>query len=443
MTDVIFSFDTEDYVNPKGADGILRTGRILREHGVKGCYNVVGWLAEALEKWGRTDVIEELRHHEIESHSLRHSYHPTICEYTDIEDYDEALALFKKNEQESMAMVRRVLGNENFYAFCPPGSSISYVAHYGYADLGVPVCDGDYVYDPVRGRSVNCCNVECLLYKYSCDLFIEWEKEDILQMMEKMAEWESCIVFHHPQKHVVTTFCDLQNFNGSNVEGEWILSDLLPEEKVAKFEENFRFFVEALQADPRFNIVTYKDIAEKYDASGRVIRKEDIPVLKAALEEDFFPVTVPDTYCLSDIFLACHDLLCGKEAHECGYVYGFLEAPYAVPQPVKVTAEEMRESAEKMDFDRFLPTEIEVNGKKLGPADWLRAALQILSGSEQAVVVPDRWQIDLNEFPHLRDLNLKGSWVHSPDFEDRWLSDRLRLQSWTIRLPKGSPRKIF
>ncbi|MBQ4050955.1 MAG: hypothetical protein IJD13_04940, partial [Oscillospiraceae bacterium] len=210
-----------------------------------------------------------------------------------------------------------------------------------------------------------------------------------------------------------------------------------------KFEENFRFFVEALQADPRFNIVTYKDIAEKYDASGRVIRKEDIPVLKAALEEDFFPVTVPDTYCLSDIFLACRDLLCGKEAHECGYVYGFLEAPYAVPQPVKVTAEEMRESAEKMDFDRFLPTVIEVGGKKLGPADWLRAALQILSGGEQAVVVPDRWQIDLNEFPHLRDLNLKCSWVHSPDFEDRWLSDRLRLQSWTIRLPKGSPRKIF
>ena len=76
MTDIIFSFDTEDYVNPKGADGILRVGRILREAGIKGCFNTVGWLAEALVRWGRQDVIEELRHHEIETHSLRHSHHP-------------------------------------------------------------------------------------------------------------------------------------------------------------------------------------------------------------------------------------------------------------------------------------------------------------------------------------------------------------------------------
>lgn len=443
VTNIIFSFDTEDYVNPKGADGILRTARILRENGIRGCYNVVGWLAEALEKWGRQDVIGELKYHEIESHSLRHSHHPTICEYTDIEDFDEAMALFTRQESETLSILRRVFGCDKVWAFCPPGDSISYVAHYGYAKLGVPVCDGDFIYDPVRGRIVTSCNVDSLVYQYTCDRFIDWEKEEILGMIEEMAGLENCILYHHPQKHVVTTFCDLQNFNGANIEGEWILSDLLPAEKTAKFEENFRFVVETLKSDPRFNIVTYGQLAEQNDPSGRVIRKADIPALKAALDEDFFPVTEPGSFCLSDIFLACRDLLTGAEAHECGFVYGFIDIPYAVPQPVKVTADELRESAAAMDVSRFLPAKIEVGGKTIGPADWLRAALTVLSGSEEAVVVPDRWQIDLNEFPRLRDLDLKGSWVHSPGLEDRWLSDRLRLQSWTIRLPKGTERYIF
>ena len=48
MTDVIFSFDTEDYVNACGADGILDVATVLRDAGHKGCFNIVGWLAERI-----------------------------------------------------------------------------------------------------------------------------------------------------------------------------------------------------------------------------------------------------------------------------------------------------------------------------------------------------------------------------------------------------------
>ena len=84
MTEIFFSFDTEDYVNPEGADGVLRSAKLLRSAGIKGCFCVVARMAEAFQKWGRTDVIEELRHHEINHHSLAHSYHPTINEYPSI-----------------------------------------------------------------------------------------------------------------------------------------------------------------------------------------------------------------------------------------------------------------------------------------------------------------------------------------------------------------------
>ena len=86
MTDVIFSFDTEDFVDRDGADAILRMANLLRSENVRGCFNVVGWVAEALRgEWNRPDVIEALKYHEIDSHSLSHSYHPTINQYPDIQ----------------------------------------------------------------------------------------------------------------------------------------------------------------------------------------------------------------------------------------------------------------------------------------------------------------------------------------------------------------------
>ena len=83
-----------------------------------------------------------------------------------------------------------------------------------------------------------------------------------------------------------------------------------------------------------------------------------------------------------------------------------------------------------------------VGDKILGTADWLRAAIEIVLGAESTVVVPDVWQIDLNEFPALRDLkyNTKLWPIFNPDLKDNYLSDRERLQSWTIRLPKDTKR---
>jgi len=442
MTNIVISFDTEDYVNPAGADGILDMATILREENVRGCFNLVAWTAQALVKWGRQDVIEALRFHEIETHTLRHTYHPTICEYTDIEDFDEAMALFRKNEDEALRIMREIVGNDKFYAFCPPGDSISYVAHYASADMGIPINDGDFIYDAVKGRPVSCCNQDCYEYTFGFDGFLSCEKEDIRAQLDKLAVYDNCIAYHHPQMHRITQFTDKLNFRGGNIEGEWVLSELQPPELVEKYKDNFRFFIRLLKEDPRFTIVTYRELAEKYGGT-RTVSVSDIPALKAAIDEDLFPVTLPESLSLSDMMLACRDFLLGEKIHTCGKVYGFLHTPYAISQPVTVTADELSESAAQIKDGTFLPVELNVGDKKLGPADWLRAALSVLNGAETTTVVPDKWQIDLNEFPRLRDCNLRGTWMHADTLEDKYLSDRLRLQAWTIRLPKGTYRRIF
>ena len=47
-TELIFSFDTEDFTSNTAADAILTEAEILREEGVRGCFCLVGFLADQL-----------------------------------------------------------------------------------------------------------------------------------------------------------------------------------------------------------------------------------------------------------------------------------------------------------------------------------------------------------------------------------------------------------
>ena len=163
------------------------------------------------------------------------------------------------------------------------------------------------------------------------------------------------------------------------------------------------------------------------------------------INEYFFPVTTPNSYCIADIFLACRSLLLGKESHVCGKVYGFLSEPYTASEQITLTYEDAVKIANSIDPDSFLPTEFLVNGKKIGPRDLLDAFLTfLLDGANEYTVKPNQpWQIDLDQFPSLRDLNYRHSWIHADTLNDDYLSNRLRYQAWTVRLPKDTKRMIF
>ena len=122
MTDIIFSFDTEDFTSCEAADAVYREAEILREEGVKGGFCVVGLLASQLENWGRKDVLDALKHHEICNHSYGHTLHPTINEYTDIEDFDAAYNEVIRQETESVRLINHATGNQPIYGACPPGN---------------------------------------------------------------------------------------------------------------------------------------------------------------------------------------------------------------------------------------------------------------------------------------------------------------------------------
>lgn len=448
MTNVIFSFDTEDIINERGADGILRCARILREEGVRGCFNIIGLLPEALMSWGRDDIVKELLWHEIDFHSHSHSIHPTINEYTDKENYYEALDAFLNDESAGIKKVKDFFKRDFLPAACIPGNSTSYVAHYGYEKLGFKFFSGDTIYDKINYRPVYNCNTVSLHYAKSLDgVLFKLKPDEIADYVNETArEKHTMIFYHHPQRAFCKSFWDADNYNKKNTPKEdWIKSEIHDPKDTERFYENFRALACALRDDPSFHILTYSELAEKIQENERVITLSDLPEIRKQLNNAFFPVTTPGSYCIADILQACCSFLLGKDKHICGKVYGFLSEPYASSKPFTISRADAIKIAEEINFNDFLPEKFNTQHSTIGPRELLDAMLIfLLDGVDVYTITPNKpWQIDLNQFPTLRDLNYKDSWIHSDTLNDDYLSERLRYQSWTIRLPKGTQRFIF
>lgn len=445
MTDIIFSFDTEDFTSCPAADAILREAEILREEDIRGCFCMVGLLAGQLENWKRDDVLEALKHHEIATHSYGHTLHPLINEYTDIEDFEAARAEVFRQETEAIRLIRHATGADTIYAACPPGNQKSYVAMYTYADMGIPIY-ADTVCDTPDGRGVYYCNIFHVRYTCSFEKKLMREDEqgknaaceldDMQKLLDELAQKKRAIIFTHPNVAMFSEFWDAVNYHKVNScpFGQWKECRRRPEEETEAFYQKIRMLVKLIKQDKRFRITTYSELAAELKMEGeRVVSQADIPLLRKSLEENFFPVTEPCSLSIADMFLACRDLLVGKTEHVCGKVYGFLERPAAISEQVILSAEAIKESAEQMDTGGFLPHAISVGDCVIGPGDWLRAAMGVLCGGKEIALTPGPQLPSLDQLPQLRECSFKGQWQQSDEFEDKYLSERLRLQAWTMR----------
>ena len=261
-------------------------------------------------------------------------------------------------------------------------------------------------------------------------------KEGMERLLDSLAGYKRVILYTHPNIAMYTDFWDNVNYYKENKceFGNWKEAPRRPLEETERFYENMRSLIRMIKGDSRFNITSYSEVAEMLSREPkRVISKEDIPAIRESLKKNFAPISAPVSLSVSDIFLACRKMLLGADSHVCEKVYGFLEAPYGVSAPVTLSMQDIIASAKTMSTEGFLPTKITVGKVDIGPADWLRAALDVLSGSETVTVSPDVQLPSLEVLPMLKNLSFKGQWVQSDSFEDKYLSDRLRYQAWTMR----------
>lgn len=436
MTDILFCFDTEDFTSCRAADAILRNAKLLEKHGIRGNFCVVGLVAKQLLNWKRFDVIDALKYHEIATHSYGHSLHPTINEYTDKEDFLKAYGEFMFQETKAADEIRAVTGAEKLCAAVPPGNSKSYVAMYGYADMGIPAYCDTFA-DTADGAGVFFCNALHMEYFISLEELFYSHRHTQEEIIELLAKRKKAIIYNHPNIALFSEFWDKLNYDGENFSrfGDWKAAPARPAEDAERFYSDFDSLVRALKNDGRFRFRTVSEVvSEKNPAAERTVTRDMLHEIRANLEERFYPMTKPLSLCISDVFLAVTEFLKGRDVYRAGKVYGFLEKPRGITEKVRVSADALVKAAENLDTSGFLPPEIDV-GVKIGPADYLYVGLALLcgDGGNSILLTPRPQQISLDEFPAIRDCSFRNTWIHSKSFRDAYLSERLRLQAWTLR----------
>ncbi len=443
-TEVYFSFDTEDFTHEKAWDAQRREAELLERYGIRGNFNIVGYVAREWLSHGRYDVPAAISRHDVSFHSLRHSYHPTINEYTDVESYGAARDELLRQECQGMGMVKAATGVRSFVAACPPGNSLSYVAMYEYAKLGIPLYVGS-VFEFADGSSVYMCNALHTNYDFMLEhrflpgAYREAENYDLNEFLDAAARKKRVVFYTHPTRAYYRKFWDLVSYRGENTYefGKWGPTPENTPEQTAEFFRRFEEFICAIRSDGRFEIKEMRGLAEKakLETSRRVVRYADLPYIRDALHERLWAVRLPSgTLSLTDCFAAAAHFCRSRDDYIPGPVRGFLSSPRGITKPLTLDRDEVIALA-GYEPDSFLPPSFMTSRGEIGPADMLFAMLDAATGAPAVVLEPREQMPELSGgYASLCDLHMSGdSWVHSPDFRDAYISDRLRLQSWTIR----------
>jgi len=435
MTEVMFFFDTEDFTSNRSADAIKDLADICTNEGITGHFAIVGLLAKQLKEWDRNDVIASLKPHVIGTHTYGHSLHPNICELSDFEDFDIAYNNVAEYEDKGIEYINEVLKPESIMFACPPGNSKSYVAMYYYADKNIPFyCDTIIADD--RNSSLFYCNQEHIAYICSLEqMFFSETKADVCELLNDLAENKDRVIFYaHPNMIVKTQFWDKLNYDKENLReyGNWIEAPDRAVEQTEEFYNDFSNLIRAIKKDNRFKIVNLNEILAGRQARTK-ITLDMISAIKEKLLENFNFIKEP-SLSIADVFCAAVSFLRGKTEYEPEKVYGFLEKPIGIQNICSVKREDIVKASMEIDISKFLPSQITVGSYKIGPADFLFAALEVLTTDKEEINLYPRNQ--LNDVSFLKDLNqfkLKGTWTHSEKLEDNYLSDRVKLQCWTLR----------
>lgn len=439
MTKVIFSFDTENYIDPAADEGVLRLARTLEEEGVRGCFCVVGELAATWRRRNRRDVLEALRPHEVDAHSWRHTWHPNIAEYSENPDWHASLARFLREERYAIDLVMDVCQRDRIWAAIKPGNSLSAQGIYGYTLLGAPIF-GDGILDARKGRGMWFCNALNLTYDFNLENpLTDRGLQPYRERLNEWATWERLILYAHPCKTVLAEFWDGVNLREGNPPwGQWAPAQPRPRAVVEKLFADLRALIRMLKEHGGFEFETYEDVWRQHRQEvRRELDKERLLRLLRGVRERFTwqaDPTTGETYTPAELFAAAVAALAGRDDPWGAWgVMGPVYEPKGIAEPLSLAAEEVRAAARRLEPITYVPATIEVGRVTLGPADMLCAMAQVLDGAPEVRLAPQPQLPEAVHWPQLDTWNTAAGWLHPRGWTSMWVDNRLRWQSWTVR----------
>jgi len=310
MTDIVLSFDSEDYLTPQAADAELWWAENLTSRGLRGSWQLVGELIRSLHARGRQDVIAALSRHEIGFHSNYHSLPPTIPEVVEGMSLAEALEYIYKNEASGLKSLAETFARWPV-SYCSPGDSWTPATLLAMARLGIKVFCNDKLAD-FENKPYWYCGL--LVTSYSLD-FQEYYEDGVFEPGRFARDFEALkaktpadgviVIYTHPTRLVTSRFWDEPFADGRRVAiADAPPAPLRPADEIRRNQQRCADMLDWLVArkDLRF-----KDFAEVYHERAASARSLDKLLLESGLppgREGELPLreSGPDAYMPSQVF---------------------------------------------------------------------------------------------------------------------------------------------
>ena len=405
---MVFSFDTEDYVDPVSNDALLRLAEIHTRYNVPACFGIVGEKARFLRTCGRRDVIEAVARHEVGYHSDHHFMLPDydyeqefVPEYVELQPWDRAVARLLSEEARGVHDVAEVFGRQ----------PVTYLRNYGdwapqylctFARLGVPI----YAYGP-RFHTEDCtpiwyCNQLVvanprLMYENNLhreDLTpqekLEAHKRNLIGHLEKGTPRFGLVT--HPTRFISDIWWEQPNWMDridAPPRGQWEIPPRFAREKIESLLWIAEEFVKFVSEMEDVETLTFSDFLEDYPAGRLWLSREEIAQLAAGLKDrPVYRCLGTEAFSPAEMFAAFAFALSEPEVHDIPlrHVIGPTEEPADTPSGCRVSRGDFLNACRTaeifmQDRDR-VPHVVEMGGARVGPGGFLLAMARAIREPE-------------------------------------------------------------
>lgn len=304
MTDVIISFDSEDYLTPEAADAELWWADALSQRGIRGCFQLVGEMVRSLQRSGRQDVIDAIGRHEINCHTDFHSLPPTHPEALEHLSLDEGIAHVLKTEAPCMATLATTFGQWPC-SYCSPGDSWTPATLLAMARMGLRVFCNDKLHN-FRKTPYWYCGL--LVAAYNLDFQHYYEdyqtgafEADFQQLVDETPEDSVIILYTHPTRLVTSAFWDQVFKQGARPSREnWHSAPLRSADEISANKQHCEQFLDHLATRNDLRFIDFatlyaershqrRDLYALLSESGLRMGEEGALPLRISDEQSFMP----------------------------------------------------------------------------------------------------------------------------------------------------------
>lgn len=269
MTDLLFCFDTEDFVTPEAMDAQKWWAEELRARGLRGTFHIVAEVLRAHRRRGREDVTEALARHDISYHTNTHSLPPAAPVAIEGMNLAEGIAWVHRREAAGWALLTEVFGRVPI-GYCVPGDSWTPQSLLAFAAMGARACCVSVTWDRPRP----CWYAGLLNFDYHLafesvmDEGPDLERTFRERFAALRAQKELLCLCTHPTRLVTTCFWDKPLYHGANPR-DIPPAPLRTREQVAVIKDRVRRLLDWLQKQPDLRFIDMSTACGEY-AAGRV-----------------------------------------------------------------------------------------------------------------------------------------------------------------------------